>query len=115
MAFLQQSIQIGVTATVAGAGVSTVIPAPAASPSDITPKRLRVMSAVLVASAALSLKLQSHTTTGIATGSIPLAVNGQLILPYNPDGWFNCAFGEALDLSISAAGTVSGSINYITE
>ena len=54
--------------------------------------QIAVVQIALVASAALTaVNLQSHTTTGIATGGVTLAANGQLILPFSPCPWLTCA------------------------
>jgi len=75
---------------------------------------IAVVQIALVASAALTtVNLQSHTTTGIATGGVTLAANGQLILPFSPCPWLTCAPGEALDLEMTGSGTLAGTINYV--
>ena len=76
---------------------SRIIPSP---PSFVTLNFLRALTS-------------SRTTTGIATGGVTLAANGQLILPYAPLPWLTCAQGEALDLEFTGAGTLAGTINYV--
>jgi len=76
--------------------------------------QIAVTQIALVASAAFTaVNLQSHSTTGIATGGVTLAANGQLILPYAPLPWLTCAPGEALDLEFTGTGTLAGTINYV--
>jgi len=76
--------------------------------------QIAVVQIALVASAALTtVNLQSHTTTGIATGGVTLAANGQLILPFSPCPWLTCAPGEALDLEMTGTGTLAGTVNYV--
>ena len=75
---------------------------------------IAVVQIALVASAALTaVNLQSHTTTGIATGGVTLAANGQLVLPFSPCPWLTCVPGEALDLEMTGTGTLAGTINYV--
>ena len=76
--------------------------------------QIAVVQIALVASAALTaVNLQSHTTTGIATGGVTLAANGQLVLPFSPCPWLTCVPGEALDLEMTGTGTLAGTINYV--
>jgi hypothetical protein len=42
-----------------------------------------------------------------------LAANGGYVLPYNPVGWFETASNTLLNLNLSAANAVRGSITYI--
>lgn len=96
----QQAVSIAASGTIV-----------AAPPSGY---QIAVVQIALVASAALTaVNLQSHTTTGIATGGVTLAANGQLILPFSPCPWLTCAPGEALDLEMTGSGTLAGTINYV--
>jgi hypothetical protein len=96
--------QAAVSITASG----TIVAAPSAG------YKIAVIQMALVASAALTaVTLQSHTTTGIATGGVTLAANGQLVLPYSPCPWLTCVPGEALDLQITGTGTLAGTINYV--
>lgn len=75
---------------------------------------IAVVQLALVASAAFTaVNLQSHTTTGIATGGVTLAANGQLVLPFSPVPWLTCVPGESLDLEMTGTGTLAGTINYV--
>jgi hypothetical protein len=96
-----KSFQLPINAT---AGTSTLV-------SAVANTTIRVVAAFIVASGAATVNFQSHTTTTNKTGPVALAVNGGIVLPYNPDGWFAATLGEALDLVTT--GAVAGSINYI--
>jgi len=110
---IQQPIPTGVTQAT---GTGTVIAAPQSSPSDTTPKRIRVISAALTAAVAGTVTFQSHLTTANKSGAFTLAVGTPLVLPYNEGGWFWCTLGEALDLVVTGtSNTVSGTITYVTE
>lgn len=72
---------------------------------------IRVLSMVVVAAAANTVKLMSNATS--ITGLYALAANGGLVLPYNEHGWCQTADGEALNLNLSAATAVGATIQYI--
>lgn len=77
----------------------------------VTTGRIRVLSLALVASGAVSVKVQSAATDISAT--FALSANGGLVLPYNEHGWFETAEGEVLNLNLSAAVATGVSIQYI--
>ncbi len=41
-----------------------------------------------------------------------LGANGQLVLPHNPDGWFETAAGKGLKIALGSGVQVSGFVNY---
>jgi len=88
-------------------GTNTIVPAVAGA-------RIRVMSLVVVATAAATVRLQSHVTTSNKTGTPSLAANGGMVWPYNPDGWFVTQAGEALDMVVGGTGPVEGTLSYVT-
>ncbi len=75
-------------------------------------KRIRVTGLVLVANSPISAKFQSATTD--ITGNFPLAANSGFVMPYNPEGWFDTAASEALNIVLSAGTTVAMQFTYIT-
>ena len=77
--------------------------------------KIALVQLFLVASAAVTVvNLQSHTTTGIATGGVSLpAAGSQLVLPFSPATWLTCVPGEALDLEFTGTATLAGSVNYV--
>jgi hypothetical protein len=95
------------TIVASASGATTIIALVAA-------KRIRVLALQLVASGAVNAKWQSHVTPTDLTGLAYLAANGGYVLPYNPVGWFQTVAGEALDINLSAAIAVGGSITYVT-
>jgi len=86
-------------------GVTTLI---AATPG----KSIRVVALALVANGAVNVKFQSHVTPTDITGLYYLAANGGFVLPEAVDGWFKTVAGEALDINLSAAVAVGGSLVY---
>jgi len=76
----------------------------------VTGKRIRVMSFFMVAAGAVGVKFQSATTD--LTGVMSLAANGG-ISTTSHSGLFETAAGEALNINLSAAVQVSGSMAYV--
>lgn len=73
----------------------------------VTGKRIRVRSLYLIGTAALSAKFQSSTTSDLS-GAMPLGANGGIVLPDNPEGWFQTVAGELLNLNLSASSAFGG-------
>jgi len=80
----------------------------------VTGRRIRVLAAALVASGgANSVRFESGAGGTALTGVMDLAADGQLLLPYNAAGWFQTAAAALLNLELSAATSVAGSLTYI--
>jgi hypothetical protein len=77
-------------------------------------KRIRILSMFFVAGGAVNAKYQSDSGGGAAdlTGPLPLAANGGASLPFNRYGWLETQVGKKLNLNLSAAVQISGSITY---
>lgn len=98
-------IQYAVVAAATG-GDNTLVAA-------VTGKRIRVHSLILVASGgANTVRLESGASGTAMTGQMNLAANGQLVLPHAAGGWFQTAVAALLNLELSAATAVAGSIGY---
>lgn len=95
-----------VTVVASASGVTNVLALVAA-------KKLRVLALQLTANAAVNVKWQSHVTPTDITGLAYLAANGGYVLPFNPVGWFQTIAGEALDINLSGAVAVGGSLTYV--
>jgi hypothetical protein len=80
----------------------------------VSSKKIRVLALSLVANGAVNAKFQSHVTPTDLTGLYYCSANGGIVLPFNPVGWFQTVSGEALDINLSAAVAVGGSITYVT-
>jgi hypothetical protein len=87
-------------------GVTTVIAA-------VTSKKIRVLALELMSNGTTNVKWQSHTTPTDLTGLAYLVANAGYVLPFCPTGWFETVSGEALDINLSAAIAVGGSVVYV--
>jgi hypothetical protein len=92
--------------TASASGVTTLVAA-------VTNKKIRVISIVLVANAAVNVKFQSHVTPTDITGLLYLGANGGFAPGYNPLGHFQTISGEALDINLSSAVAVGGWLTYV--
>jgi hypothetical protein len=79
----------------------------------VTSKKIRVLAWDMAPNAAVNAKWQSHTA-GDVTGLYYMGGqgNGQRA-GFNPLGWFETTAGEALDLNLSAAVAVGGTLVYV--
>lgn len=90
-----------------GSGNNTIVAA-------VTSKKIRVLALSMMASAAVNGKFQSGAGGTDISGLYYMAANGGIILPFNPAGWFETASGVLLNLNLSSANAVGGSLTYIT-
>lgn len=79
----------------------------------VTSKKIRVVSLFIVAAGAVNVRFESGTGGAALTGQMNLAANGGFVLPFNPVGWFESASGVLLNLELSAAVSVDGSLGYV--
>lgn len=77
----------------------------------VAAKKIRVISYVVVANAAVNIKFQSNATD--ETGLLYLSANGGVSGAYAPTGHFETNAGEALNINLSAAVAVGGHITYV--
>lgn len=94
--------------TASASGATQVV---AAATLNGTARKIRVVSYVIVANAAVNVKFQSHTA-GDLTGLLYNAANGGVAAPFSPVGWFETVAGEALDINLSGAVAVGGHLTY---
>ena len=81
----------------------------------VSGKRIKVYAVRLVVSAAVSVNFRDGASTALE-GAQPLAANGGFAESVNPPAFlFATTAGNALDLVISGAGTVSGRVSYWDE
>lgn len=92
---------------VSSSGANTIVAA-------VTSKKIRVLAWDTVANAAVNFKWQSHVTPTDLTGLYYMAGQGNGVArSFNPVGYFETVAGEALDLNLSGAVAVGGSLVYV--
>lgn len=79
----------------------------------VTDKKIRVLSLVLVSAGTVTARFESGAGGTALTGQMTLAVNTGFVLPFNPLGWFETTAGALLNLELSGAVSVDGSLSYI--
>lgn len=81
--------------------------------SAVTGKKIRVLSCFMVAAGAVNARFESGAGGTALTGQMKLTTNGGFVLPFNAGGWFETAAGSLLNLELSGAVSVDGSLSYI--
>lgn len=92
---------------VAGSGNNTLVAA-------VAGRKVRVLAVALVPAAAVTARFESAANGSALSGQMPLAANADLVLPYNPAGWFETVTAELLNLELSGAVAVDGVLVYQT-
>lgn len=92
--------------TASSSGATTIV-------SLVSSKKLRVLAWSLVCNAAVNVKWQTHATPTDITGLYYFAANGGISRPFSPVGYFETVAGEALDINLSGAVAVGGSLVYV--
>lgn len=90
----------------ASSGDNTIVAA-------VTGKKLRVLSLVLLSTAKQTVAFESGASGTALTGDMEIAANAPLVLPFNPEGWFETAAGVLLNLELGGANAVAGSLSYV--
>jgi len=76
-------------------------------------KKIRVLSCFLIAAGAVNVRFESGAGGTALTGQMNCAANGGFALPHNEYGWFETAANALLNLELSGATSVDGSLTYI--
>lgn len=93
--------------TASSSGATTIVAA-------VTSKKIRVLGWEVSVNAAVNFKWQSHVTPTDLTGLYyNSAQGGGVARSFNPVGWFETVSGEALDINLSGAVAVGGSLVYV--
>lgn len=74
--------------------------------------KFRVLSVHLHATGGANTATFKSATTAIS-GAWDILSDTSLLLPYNPEGWFETVAGEALNLTLSAATAVAVTMTYV--
>lgn len=81
--------------------------------SSVSGKKIRVLSCFLVAAGTVNVRFESGAGGTALTGQMNLIANTGFVLPHNVHGWFQTADTTLLNLELSAAVSVDGSLTYI--
>jgi hypothetical protein len=79
----------------------------------VTSKKIRVLAAFLVSAGTVNVRFESGAGGTALTGQMNLIANTGFVLPFNPVGWFETASNTLLNLELSAAISVDGSLVYV--
>lgn len=90
----------------ASSGDNTIVAA-------VTSKKIRVLSLFLVAAGTTTVRFESGASGTALSGQMNLIANTGFALPYNPVGWFETASNTLLNIELSAAISVDGSLTYV--
>lgn len=71
-----------------------------------------VHSLFLVAAGTVNVRFESGAGGTALTGQMNLVANTGFVLPFNPVGWFRCGTNTLLNLELSGAVSVDGSLQY---
>lgn len=81
--------------------------------ASVAGKKIRVLAAFLVSAGTVTTRFESGADGTALTGQMNLAANSGFVLPFNPVGWFETAATTLLNLELSAAISVDGSVVYV--
>lgn len=87
-------------------GNTTVIPA-------VGGKQIYILSLELLCAGAVTVEWQSGAGGAVISKGQAFPANGGKVLPFNRAGWGATAVGASLNINLSAAVQVSGSIQYV--
>jgi hypothetical protein len=79
----------------------------------VSAKKIRVLAAFLVSAGTVNVRFESGAGGTALTGQMNLVANTGFVLPFNPVGWFETASNTLLNLELSAAISVDGSLVYV--
>lgn len=81
--------------------------------SAVVGKKIRVLALFLVAAGTVNVRFESGAGGTALTGQMNLIANTGFVLPFNPAGWFETASNTLLNLELSGAVSVDGSLVYV--
>ncbi len=76
-------------------------------------KRIRVVSLFLVASGAVAVAFESGASGTALTGQMNVGSKGNVVMPFNPEGWFQTVAGALLNMELGGATSVDGCLTYV--
>lgn len=95
-------------AVIAASGTDNTIVAAVAT------KKIRVLAFNMISQVGVNARFQSGTgASNLLTGTYFISSNGGLVAGYNPMGWFESSGNNLLNLKLSAATSIGGSLTYL--
>lgn len=79
----------------------------------VASKKIRVVSLYLVSAGTVNVRFESGAGGTALSGQMNLVANTGFVLPFNPVGWFETASNTLLNIELSAAVSVDGSLTYV--
>lgn len=80
--------------------------------SALTGRKIRVLAFYGSCAGTVNAKFQSDASGTDLTGLLYGVANSGIVLPYNDRGWFETQAGQLLNLNLSAAVAVGGTLVY---
>ena len=90
----------------ASSGDNTIVAA-------VTGKKIRVLSLFYLASGTVTVRFESGAGGTALTGQMQHTAQTGAVLGYNEEGWFETTSGALLNMELSGATSVDGSLSYI--
>lgn len=78
----------------------------------VASKKIRVLALWLVSAGTVNVRFESGAGGTALSGQANLVANTGFVLPFNPAGWFETASNTLLNLELSGAVSVDGSLTY---
>lgn len=78
----------------------------------VASKRILVLGCVLIAAGSVNIRFEDGTGGSPLTGVMNLTTNSGFTLPFSEVGWFRTATNTLLNLELSGATAVAGTLVY---
>lgn len=105
MGKLKHPGQLSVAVQAASSGDNTILAA-------VTDKKIRVLSLFLICSGPVTARFEDGAGGSALSGQFDLLAGSGIVLPHNPEGWFETTAATLLNLELSAAVKLAGTLNY---
>ena len=79
----------------------------------VTDKKIRVLACFMVAAGDVTARFEDGAGGTALSGQMNLTTNSGFTLPFNPVGWFETSASTLLNLELSTAVSVDGSLVYV--
>ena len=79
----------------------------------VSGKKIRVLSLFGVAAGAVTVRFESGASGTALTGQMNVGANGNITMPFNPEGWFETAAAALLNMELGGATSFDGCLTYV--